>query len=100
MLKWVVPHCRRAVGLDVSSAMLRKARRHLRGLPQVELKRLPKTLKFPFRGGSFDFIYFFHVVEHLEREDALTMLREIRRSKSRRMGEHHQPFCSTRTLRI
>jgi SAM-dependent methyltransferase len=59
--------------------MLAKARKHLQGLPNVELHVLPLDMKVPFPSGEFDFIYFYHVSEHLEREDAFRALREIRR---------------------
>lgn len=79
LLKWVAPHCKRAVGLDISSEMLARARHWLCGAPNVELKRIPLSLKLPLMDSSADFIYFYHVSEHLEREDTFKLLREIKR---------------------
>ncbi len=79
LLKWAAASCRRAIGVDVSKEMLNKARRRLIGLPNVHLKRLPLTLRIPVSDRSINFAYFYHVSEHLEREDTFKILREIRR---------------------
>jgi ubiquinone/menaquinone biosynthesis C-methylase UbiE len=79
ILKWVAPMCRRAIGLDVSSEMLAKARARLGGIPNITLKRLPLTLQIPLPSQSIDFAYFYHVSEHMDREDAFTVLTETRR---------------------
>lgn len=79
LLKWAAASCRRAIGVDVSKEMLSRARHRLRGLRNVHLKRLPLTLRFPVPDRSIDFAYFYHVSEHLEREDTFKILREIRR---------------------
>lgn len=79
LLKWAATSCQRAIGIDVSKEMLNKARHRLRGIRNVRLKRLPLTLRFPVPERSIDFAYFYHVSEHLEREDTFKILREIRR---------------------
>jgi SAM-dependent methyltransferase len=79
ILKWVAPACRRAIGLDVSYQMLRRARSYLRDLENVELRRVPSSLALPVADRSADFIYFYHVSEHLEREQCFAILREISR---------------------
>lgn len=79
LLKWAAPACETAVGLDVSAEMLKKARSRLHGCKNVRLKRLPVTLRFPIPSSSIDFAYFYHVSEHVEREDAFKILSEIRR---------------------
>lgn len=79
LLKWVAPHCRQAVGLDVSILMLKLARQWLRQVPNARLKKIPLSLKLPLLDRSADFIYFYHVSEHLEREDAFKLLKEIKR---------------------
>lgn len=79
LLKWAAPACRQAIGLDVSSQMLKRATVRLDGIHNVQLKRLPLSLRFPVPDRSVDFAYFYHVSEHLEREDTYTILREIRR---------------------
>lgn len=40
---------------------------------------LDATRRFPFAGGSFDYVYSEHQIEHIGYEDALTMLRECHR---------------------
>jgi ubiquinone/menaquinone biosynthesis C-methylase UbiE len=79
LLKWAAPACRQAIGLDVSSEMLKRAKVRLKTLPNVRLKRLPLSLRFPVPDRSVDFAYFYHVSEHLEREDCFRILSEIRR---------------------
>ena len=79
LLKWVAPHCLRIYGLDVSRAMLAKARRRCRSLRNVSLRRLATSLRFPIGDRTIDFAYLYHVSEHMEREDLLTILREVRR---------------------
>lgn len=79
LLNWVAPHCAEAVGIDISREMIRKARTYLRRHPNVSLKVLRRTLALPFQNGAFDFIYFYHVSEHLEREEAFRLLSEMKR---------------------
>jgi len=79
LLRWVAPACRRAIGVDVSKEMLAKARARVKGLRNVELKRVPVSLRIPVPDKSIDFAYFYHVSEHLDREDTYKILREIRR---------------------
>ncbi len=78
LLKWSAPHCRRTIGVDVSKEMLHRAKAHLAGTG-VELYRLKTDLVLPFAPRSIDFVLFYHVSEHLEREDTWKLLREIRR---------------------
>ena len=79
ILKWVAPACERAIGLDVSREMLRLAGRHLGGFTNVQLHLLPPSLKFPLGNRVADFAYFYHVSEHLEREQCFAILRETAR---------------------
>lgn len=79
LLKWVAPACRKAIGVDVSKEMLAKARARLKPHRNVELKRVPVSLRLPVPDRSIDFAYFYHVSEHLEREDTYKILHEIRR---------------------
>ncbi|MFO0607819.1 MAG: class I SAM-dependent methyltransferase [Polyangiales bacterium] len=79
LLKWVAPACRRAIGLDVSKVMLAKARRRLAAAPNVTLAQIPLSLRLPVPDRGVDFAYFYHVSEHMDREDAYQILREIRR---------------------
>jgi ubiquinone/menaquinone biosynthesis C-methylase UbiE len=79
LLKWVAPHCRRAYGFDVSKEMLRKARDRCRDFKHVQFRRLPMSLRVPLDNGTIDFAFFYHVSEHLEREDLFVLLKEMRR---------------------
>jgi SAM-dependent methyltransferase len=79
LLKWVAPHVSEAIGIDVSMEMLAHARRRLAHLRNVRFRRLPVSLRFPFGDRTLDFAYFYHVSEHLEREDTFRILSEIRR---------------------
>jgi ubiquinone/menaquinone biosynthesis C-methylase UbiE len=83
LLKWAAPACREAIGLDVSSEMLKRAKVRLRALPNIRLQQLPLSLRFPVPDRSVDFAYFYHVSEHLEREDSFTILAEMRRCLKR-----------------
>ncbi len=79
LLKWVAPACRSAIGVDISKEMLARARVRLESRQNVELRLVPVSLQIPVAGRSIDFAYFYHVSEHLEREDAYRILQEIRR---------------------
>jgi SAM-dependent methyltransferase len=79
LLKWVAPHCREAIGLDVSAGLLRIARERLAGLSNVRVKQLPRSLAFPIATGTIDFAYYYHVSLHVDREDNLRILQELRR---------------------
>jgi ubiquinone/menaquinone biosynthesis C-methylase UbiE len=79
LLKWAAPACREAIGLDISAEMLKRARVRLQELGNVRLKRLPLSLRFPVPDRSVDFAYFYHVSEHVDREDTFTILTEMRR---------------------
>lgn len=79
LLKWVYPYCKKALAMDISAGMLKKAQLRLKEAKNVSFLRIPKSLNLPVRTGTIDFIYFYHVSEHLVREDAFKMLTEIRR---------------------
>lgn len=79
LTKWVAPHCGSITGLDVSRQMLSLAAKRLAGAGNVKFGRLPLSLEFPVKSGSIDFAYFYHVSEHMDREDAFQVLQEIRR---------------------
>ena len=79
LLRWVAPRCLRIYGLDVSRAMLLKAKRRCQNLRNVSLRRLSTSLRFPFADHTIDFAYLYHVSEHMDREDLFAMLREMRR---------------------
>jgi SAM-dependent methyltransferase len=79
LLKWVAPNCREAIGLDVSAGLLRIARERLAGLSNVRVAKLPRSLAFPIPTGTIGFAYYYHVSLHVDREDNLRILQELRR---------------------
>ena len=79
LLKWVAPACKHVIGLDVSEEMLKKAAHRLAEIPNLQLKAIPLPLRLPVASRTVNFAYFYHVSEHLEREDAYALLTEIRR---------------------
>jgi SAM-dependent methyltransferase len=79
LAKWVSPHCRRLIALDISKEMLGRARVRLASSSNVTFRKLALNLRFPVPDRWVDFAYFYHVSEHMEREDAFRILSEIRR---------------------
>src|SRR5690349_6255756 len=79
MLRWVHPYCKEAIGLDISRSMLKKARTRLKEAKNVRFDVIPQSLRLPVKSNTVDFAYFYHVSEHLTREDTYTTLLEIRR---------------------
>jgi ubiquinone/menaquinone biosynthesis C-methylase UbiE len=60
--------------------MLAAARRRLEGLPNVRFARGEGTSMPAVPGGSVDLAYALLVLQHLEREDAFALLRDLRRA--------------------
>jgi len=79
LLKWAATRSKRVIGLDVSAEMLKRVRERIGKMRKVSLRKLPLSLRFPVRSSEVDFAYFYHVSEHIEREDALLLIKEIRR---------------------
>ncbi len=79
LLKYVAPHCAHITGLDISKSMLTKAKKRTSNLLNTEVRVMPVSLKFPVKRKSFDFAYFYHVSEHMDRENTFKILQEIRR---------------------
>lgn len=90
ILKEIAPVARRAVGLDISRGMLEKAR--ARGLDVVE----GTATDLPFADGSFDAVYSFKVLAHVEQiERAMREVARVLRPGGRAALE----FYNTRSLR-
>lgn len=68
-----------AVGIDVSRAMLTRARDDRRQAGSDYELASASALSLPFAGESFDVITSAYVVKHLDDDDLLLMLSEIRR---------------------
>ena len=87
ILKELLPHARRAVGLDLSSGMLRHAAR--RGLPVVQ----GSITDLPFGDGEFDVVCSFKVLAHVERiADALAELSRVTRPGGHLVLEFYNPL--------
>ena len=87
ILKEVAPVARRAVGLDLSPGMLRKAR--ARGLSVVH----GSVTDLPFSDGEFDLCYSFKVLAHVERiERALHEMARVVRPGGHIIAEFYNPW--------
>jgi ubiquinone/menaquinone biosynthesis C-methylase UbiE len=75
----VAPHCRRIVLVDVSAAMLRRARGALRGVPNAEFVKTGGRSLSAINTMSIDLVYSFLVLQHIEREDVICYVDEVRR---------------------
>lgn len=87
ILKEIAPLARRAVGLDLSTGMLQRAR--ARGLRVVH----GSVTDLPFADGEFDLAYSFKVLAHVERiERALIELARVVRPGGHVIAEFYNPW--------
>src|SRR6185312_3119515 len=87
ILKGVAPLARRAVGVDVSPGMLRKA--HARGLDVVH----GSVTDLPFGDEEFDLAYSFKVLAHVERiERAMGEMARVVRRGGHVIAEFYNPW--------
>ena len=87
ILKEVAPLARRAVGLDLSTGMLHKAR--ARGLDVVH----GSVTDLPFADGEFDLAYSFKVLAHVERiERAMAELARVVKPGGHVIAEFYNPW--------
>ena len=87
ILKEVAPLARRAVGLDLSTGMLHKAR--ARGLDVVH----GSVTDLPFADGEFDLAYSFKVLAHVERiERAMAEMARVVRPGGHVIAEFYNPW--------
>jgi SAM-dependent methyltransferase len=77
--RYVAPRCKRLWAVDASPRMLEMARGRLSALDNVEYTRCEGTTIPGVADGSVDVVYSLLVLQHLEREDAFLLLRDIRR---------------------
>ncbi|MGA8681216.1 MAG: methyltransferase domain-containing protein [Acidimicrobiales bacterium] len=77
--KHMAPLCKLLWAVDVSDEMLAMAAERLAELPNVRFARCADTRIPDIADGSVDLVYSVLVLQHLEREDAFLMLREIHR---------------------
>jgi ubiquinone/menaquinone biosynthesis C-methylase UbiE len=77
--RYVAPLCREIWAVDVSETMLDMARRRLAGLPNVRFV-LGDGASLPgVPSEGIDVVYSFLTLQHVEREHAFLLLREVRR---------------------
>jgi ubiquinone/menaquinone biosynthesis C-methylase UbiE len=77
--RYVAPNCRELWAVDASEAMLASAQRRLEGLPNVSFARGEGTAMPAVPTESIDMAYSLLTLQHLEREDAFALLRDLRR---------------------
>jgi ubiquinone/menaquinone biosynthesis C-methylase UbiE len=77
--RYAAPGCRTLWAVDASPLMLRYARRRMAGIPNVRYARCRGTTVPDVPDGAIDFAYSLLTLQHLEREDAFLLLRELRR---------------------
>lgn len=74
---YLASHCAELHGVDISGRMIRFARQRTRHLPNVRFHRANAVDLSLYPNESFDFIFSIIVLQHMEREDALSALLEI-----------------------
>lgn len=77
--KHLAPKCGRLWEVDASARMLEIASQRLAGLDNVSFARCHDTRIPDVPNGSVDCVFSFLVLQHLEREDAFLLLKEVRR---------------------
>jgi len=77
--RYMAPNCKLLWAVDVSKQMLAMAAERLADQSNVRFARSADTRIPDIADSSVDFVYSILVLQHLEREDAFLMLREIRR---------------------
>jgi ubiquinone/menaquinone biosynthesis C-methylase UbiE len=77
--RYVAPLCRELWAVDASEAMLKMARERLADRPNVRFAQSSDTSLPDVPDGSIDFAYSLLTLQHVEREHAFLLLREIRR---------------------
>jgi ubiquinone/menaquinone biosynthesis C-methylase UbiE len=78
VMKFVAPHCGNVSGVDTSSLILRRAKRELASFTNCHFYRLDFKNSNAFLPNSFDLIYSFYVLQHMEKENAFLCLKRIR----------------------
>jgi ubiquinone/menaquinone biosynthesis C-methylase UbiE len=79
VVKYVAPMCGTIWAVDASETMLGYARSRLAGLPNVRFARCSGTSVPDVADDAVDVVYSLITLQHLEREDAFALLRDLRR---------------------
>lgn len=79
IMKFVAPNCKEITGVDTSTLILRRAKNELRSFKNCHFYRqdFKNFNALPF--DSFDLVYSFYVLQHMEKEDAYLCLRLMQR---------------------
>jgi ubiquinone/menaquinone biosynthesis C-methylase UbiE len=77
--KYLSRYCKVIYGVDVSDRMLTMARENLAGVSNVKFVRNDGHDLSEFHSETFDFVFALLVLQHLDKGDAWTYLREIYR---------------------
>ena len=77
--RYVSPLCTTVWAVDASESMLGYARERLGDLPNVRFARCAGTRIPDLADDSVDLAYSLITLQHLEREDAFALLRDVRR---------------------
>ena len=78
--RYLAPHVGELWAVDISGEMIARARERLRGLANVHLREIGnREFLRSFASGSFDLVFSFLVLQHLEKEDAARYLRDAHR---------------------
>ncbi len=87
ILKEVAPHARAAVGIDLSPGMLHEAAHRGLQVAQASITQLP------FADESFDLVYSYKVLAHIERIDvALSEMARVTRRGGHMLAEFYNPW--------
>ena len=79
VMKFIAPKCREISGVDTSTLILRRAKHELRSFKNCHLYRQDFKKCSAFSNDSFDLVYSFYVLQHMEKEDAYLSLLLMRR---------------------
>ena len=74
--KFLGPLCKELHAADVSSEMLKKAKKRLRGQSNIFLQKLNGIDLRCYPDNKFDFVFSMLVLQHMEKEDAFIYLEE------------------------
>ena len=78
--RYLAPHVGELWGVDISGEMIARARIRLAEAPNVHLRELAaREFLSSFDSSSFDLVFSFLVLQHLEKEDAYLYLEDARR---------------------
>lgn len=78
VMKFIAPYCKEIHGVDTSALILRRAKKELKGLKNCFFYRTDFKRFDICCADSFDLIYSFFTLQHMEKEDAYLCLMRMR----------------------